>query len=70
MGHIANIQKGIKRNAAVSKIPQTPITPATKQSPWTPVSSKKLKYSFKTGYKGKGLLPKTPQKNHFLLKGR
>ena len=69
MGQIAKIQKGIKKNAAVSKIPQTPITPAIKQSPGTPVSSKKPRYSIKTGYKGKRLLPNTPQKNPLSAKG-
>ena len=56
MGNIAKIQKGIKRKA-VSNVPQTPVTPAIKQSPVTPASGKKPKYSFKTGSKGKRLLP-------------
>ena len=63
MLNIAKIQKGIKRKATTPNIPQTPVTPAIKQSPKTP-SSRKPKYSFKTGSKGKRLLPKTPQKNH------
>lgn len=41
--------------------PQTPIPPALKQSPHTPPSGKKPKFSFKTGSKGKRLLPKTPK---------
>ena len=56
MGNIAKIQKGIKRKA-VSNIPQTPVTPAIKQSPVTHASGKKPKYSFKTGSKGNRLLP-------------
>ena len=52
MGNIGKIQKGIKRKA-VSNVPQTPVTPAIKQSLVTPASSKKPKYSFKTGSKGK-----------------
>ena len=52
MGNIAKIQKGIKRKA-VSNVPQTPVTPAIKQSLVTPASGKKPKYSFKTGSKGK-----------------
>ena len=56
MGNIAKIQKDIKRKA-VSNVPQTPVTPAIKQSPVTPASGKKPKYSFKTGSKGKRLLP-------------
>ena len=61
MGNIAKIQKGIKRKA-VSASPQTTITPAIKQSPKTPESRKIPKFSFKTGSKGKRLLPKTPKK--------
>ena len=61
MGNIAKIQKGIKRKA-VSASPQTPITPAIKQSPKTPESRKIPKFSFKTGWKGKRLLPKIPKK--------
>ena len=61
MGNIAKIQKGIKRKA-VSASPQTPITPAIKQSPKTPESRKIPKFSFKTGSKGKRLLPKTPKR--------
>ena len=57
MGNIAKIQKGIKK--AVSNVPQTPVTPAIKQSPVTPAGGKKPKYSFKTGSKEKHLLPKT-----------
>ena len=45
MGNIARIQKGIKRKA-VSNVPQTPITPAIKQSAVTSTSGKKPKYSF------------------------
>ena len=45
VGHITKIQKGIKKDAAVSKIPQTPTTPALNQSPGKPLSSKKPKYS-------------------------
>ena len=52
MGNIGKIQKGIKRKA-VSNVPQTSVTPAIKQSLVTPASSKKPKYSFKTGSKGK-----------------
>ena len=52
MGNIAKIQRGIKRKA-VSNVPQTPVTPAIKQSLVTPASGKKPKYSFKTGSKGK-----------------
>ena len=65
MGNIAKIQKGIKRKA-VSASPQTPITPAIKQSPKTPESRKIPKFSFKTGSKGKRLLPKTPKKKSLL----
>ena len=61
MGNIAKIQQGIKRKA-VSDIPQTPSKPAIKQSPKTPKSRKIPKFSFKTGSKGKRLLPKTPKK--------
>ena len=68
MGNIAKIQKGIKRKA-VSNIPQTPVTPAIKQSPVTHASGKKPKYSFKTGSKGKRLLPKTSQKTPLSAKG-
>ena len=68
MGNIAKIQKGIKRKA-VSNVPQTPVTPAFKQSPVTPASSKKPKYSFKTGSKGKRLLPKISQKTPLSAKG-
>ena len=59
MGNIARIHKGIKRKAT-SDLAQTPITPNLKQSPKTPASGKKPKYSFKTGSKGKRLLPRTP----------
>jgi len=58
MGNIAKIQKGIKRRAPSQAVPQTPVS--FKQSPQTPSVSKKL--SFKTGSKGKRLLPKTPKK--------
>ena len=68
MGNIAKIQKGIKRKA-VSNIPQTPVTPAIKQSPVTPASGKKPEYSFKTGSKGKRLLPKTSQKTPLSARG-
>ena len=68
MGNIAKIQKGIKRKA-VSNIPQTPVTPAIKQSAVTHASGKKPKYSFKTGSKGKRLLPKTSQKTPLSAKG-
>ena len=60
MGNIAKIQKGIRRKA-IAATPQTPIPPALKQSPHTPPSGKKPKLSFKTGSKGKRLLPKTPK---------
>ena len=61
MGNIAKIQKGIKRKA-VAATAQTPITPTLKQSPKTPESRKIPNFSFKTGSKGKRLLPKTPKK--------
>ena len=53
----------IKRKA-VSASPLTPITPAIKQSPKTPESRKIPKFSFKTGSKGKRLLPKSPKKKN------
>ena len=68
MSDIAKIQKGIKRKA-VSNVLQTPATPAIKQSPVTPASCKKPKFSFKTGSKGKRLLPKTPHKTPLSAKG-
>ena len=61
IGNIAKIQKVIKKKA-VSASPQTPITPAIKQSPNTPESRKMPKFSFKTESKRKRLLPKTPKK--------
>ena len=61
MGNIAKIQKGIKRKAPSPVVPQTPAS--LKQSPQTPSTSKKPKFSFKTGSKGKRLLPKTPKKS-------
>ena len=61
MANVAKIQKGIKRKA-VAATSQTPITPTLKQSPKTPESRKIPKFSFKTGSKGKLLLPKTPKK--------
>ena len=61
MTNVAKIQKGIKRKA-VAATSQTPITPTLKQSPKTPESRKMPKFSFKTGSKGKLLLPKTPKK--------
>jgi len=57
MGNIAKIQKGIKRKASSPGVPQTPVY--FKPSPQTPSTSKKV--SFKTGSKGKRLLPKTPK---------
>ena len=60
MSNIAKIQKGIKRKAVAATL-QTPITPTLKQSPNIPPSGKKPKFSFKTGSKGKRLLPKTPK---------
>ena len=62
MSNIAKIQKGIKRKATTPNVPQTPVTPAIKQSPKTPESRKIPKFSFKTGSKGKRLLPKTPKR--------
>ena len=62
MSNIAKIQKGIKRKATTPNVPQTAVTPAIKQSPRTPESRKKPKLSFKTGSKGKRLLPKTPKR--------
>ena len=61
MGNTRKIQKSIKRKA-VSASPQTPITPAIKQSPKSSESRKIPKFSFKTGSKGKRLLPNTPTK--------
>ena len=57
MGNISKISKVIKRKAE----PVTPQlqTPVIKQSPST---SKKPKLTFKTGFKAKRLLPKTPKK--------
>ena len=60
MSNIAKIEKGIKRKA-VSASPQTPITPAINSRPRLE-SIKNLKCSFKTGLKGKRLLPKTPKR--------
>ena len=56
---IVKIQKGITRPATpkTPDIRQSPITPDIKQSP---PSSKKAKFFFKTGFKGKRLLCKTP----------
>ena len=56
---IVKIQKGITRPATpkTPDIRQSPITPDIKQSP---PSSKKAKFFFKTGSKGKRLLCKTP----------
>ena len=61
MCNIAKIQKDIKRKVT-SDLTQLPITPNLKQSPKTPASGKKAKYSFPTKSKGKRLLPKTPKK--------
>ena len=59
MGNISKISKAIKRKAE-PVTPQSVLqTPVVKQSPST---SKKPKFSFKTGSKGKRLLPKTPKK--------
>ena len=66
MSNIAKIQKGIKRKATTPNVPQTAVTPAIKQSPKTPESRKKPKFSFKTGSKGKRLLPKTPKRKSLL----
>ena len=55
---IVKIQKGITR-------PATPKTPDIKQSP---PSSKKAKFFFKTGSKGKRLLRKTPLKKSSVKK--
>lgn len=66
MGNITKIRRGIKRSATTPKVPQTSVTPMIKPSP--PSSSKKPKFSFKTGSKGKRLLPKTPLKTSSLKK--
>lgn len=58
MGHISKISKGIKRNAQQPITPPVQ-TPVIKQSPST---SKKPKWSFKTGSKAKKWVPKTPKK--------
>ena len=60
-------QKGIKRPATPKNpdIKQSPITPDIKKSP---PSSKKAKFSFQTGFKGKRLLPKTPLKKSSVKK--
>ena len=59
MGNISKISKAIKRKAE-PVTPQSVLqTPVVKQ---TPSTSKKPKYSFKTGSKGKRFLPKTPKK--------
>ena len=65
ISNIAKIQKGIARRATpkTPDIRQSPITPEIKQSP---PSSKKAKFFFKTGSKGKRLLRKTPLKSPVL----
>ena len=61
ISNIVKIQKGITRPGTPNTldIRQSPITPDIKQSP---PSSKKAKFFFKTGSKGKRLLRKTPLK--------
>ena len=59
MGNISKISKAIKRKAE-PVTPQSVLqTPVVKQ---TPSTSKKPKFTFKTGSKAKRLLPKTPKK--------
>ena len=59
MGNISKISKAIKRKAE-PVTPQSELqTPVVKQ---TPSTSKKPKFTFKTGSKAKRLLPKTPKK--------
>ena len=68
ISNITKIQIGITRPATpkTPDIRQSPITPDIRQSPTTPdikqspPSSKKAKFFFKTGSKGKRLLCKTP----------
>ena len=58
MGNISKISKAIKRKAE-PVTPQSVLqTPVVKQTP----TSKKPKFTFKTGSKAKRLLPKTPKK--------
>ena len=47
--------------ATTPNVPETPVTPGIKQSPKIPESRKTPKFSFKTGSKGKRLLPKIPK---------
>ena len=67
ISNIVKIQKGITRPATpkTPDIRQSPITPDIKQSP---PSSKKTKFFFKTGSKGKRLLCKTPLKKSCVKK--
>ena len=67
ISNITKIQIGITRPATpkTPEIRQSPITPDIKQSP---PSSKKAKFFFKTGSKGKRLLRKTPLKKSSVKK--
>ena len=66
MGNIAKIRRGIKRPATTPQVKQSPVTPTIKTPPQS--TSKKPKYSLKTGSTAKRLLPKTPLKKSSIAK--
>ena len=60
ISNIAKIQKGIKRPSTSDS--------SIKQAPFTPASSKKPKFSLKTGSKGKRFYYPTPRKKSSIIK--